>query len=94
MKIQKFTKVGAPCVKVLKKTLVHIIRILPPSFRHILCGKILFVNKNIFWTTTSFVAIVIMGVIMGNKLNIAVTELMNKTQMARYNNYLYNTENI
>lgn len=60
-----------------KKCLAHFLRILPPGFKHVLHGIIFFNNINILYTTsqifkyyaTSFVAIVIMAVIKGNKLN-------------------------
>jgi hypothetical protein len=56
-----------------KKTVGTFIKNHALGFKHVLCGKILFVNKSIFCTTTSFVAIVIMVIVMGDKLNIAAT---------------------
>jgi hypothetical protein len=41
---------------------------MPLGFKHVLCGKILSINKRVFYTATSFVVIV-----MGDKLNIVVT---------------------
>jgi hypothetical protein len=38
------------------------------GFIHVLCGRILFVNKSIFYIAMSFV-----DVVMGDKLNIVVT---------------------
>jgi hypothetical protein len=47
--------------------------IMPPGFRHVLCGKILSISKSIFYTTTSFMAIAILIIVMGDKTNIVVT---------------------
>jgi hypothetical protein len=46
---------------------------MPPDFKHVLCGKILYISKSIFCTTISFVVVVILAIVMGGKLNIAVT---------------------
>ncbi len=48
--------------------LAPLLRIMPLGFKHVLCGKILSINKRVFYTATSFVVIV-----MGDKLNIVVT---------------------
>jgi hypothetical protein len=53
--------------------LAPLLKILPPSFRHVLCGRIFSINRSIFCTATSFMAIVILVVVMGDKLNIAIT---------------------
>ncbi len=50
-----------------------LLQILPLGFKHVLSGKILSVNRKVFCTTTSFVAIVILAIIMGDKFNIIVT---------------------
>jgi hypothetical protein len=63
------TKVGAPCLEAKKMFLAHLLRILLLDFKHVPCGKILFDNISIFYTTniifkyfaTSFVVIVIVA---------------------------------
>jgi hypothetical protein len=60
---------------VLKQKIIiaPLLKILPLGFKHVLCGKILYVNKSIFCTTMSFVVIVIMAIVIEDKLNIIVT---------------------
>jgi hypothetical protein len=41
---------------------------MPLGFKHVLCGKILFIDKRVFCTAMSFVVVVIMVVVMGDKL--------------------------
>jgi hypothetical protein len=60
--------VGVPFVEAILFFLVHLLKIMPHGFRHVLCGRILFVTISIFCIAMSFVVVV-----MGNKLNIAVT---------------------
>jgi hypothetical protein len=48
--------------------LVPLLIIMPPDFKQVLCGRILFVDKSIFYTTKSFVAIAILAIVMGDKL--------------------------
>jgi hypothetical protein len=55
-----------------KKKFAPLLRILSASFKHVLCGKILFVNIDIFYTT-AFMVVVILAIVMGDKLNIVVT---------------------
>jgi hypothetical protein len=71
MLAQKSTRVGAPCVEV-KKSFSAFIRKFALNFKHLLCGKILYINISIFCIATSFVAIVILAVIMGDKSKIVV----------------------
>jgi hypothetical protein len=56
-----------------KIKLAPLLRIMPLGFRHVLCGKILSISKRVFYIATSFVAIVILAIIMGYKLNIVIT---------------------
>jgi hypothetical protein len=44
-----------------------------PGFRHDLYGIILFINISKFYIAMSFMAIAILAIVMGNKLNIVVT---------------------
>jgi hypothetical protein len=43
---------------------------LPLGFKHVLCARILFVNRSIFCIATSFVVVAILTIVMGHKLNI------------------------
>jgi len=70
--VQKSTKVSAPCVEA-KNHLVHLLRILPFGFIHVLRGRTLSISRSIFCIATSFVSIIILVMVMGEKLNIVVT---------------------
>jgi hypothetical protein len=62
-----------PCVEAKKMFLTPLLIIMPPGFKHVLFGKILFISRSIFYTALSFVAIAILAIVMGNKLNIVIT---------------------
>jgi hypothetical protein len=49
------------------------LRIMPLGFKHVLCGRILSISKRVFYTTMSFVVVVILVVVMGDNLNITIT---------------------
>jgi hypothetical protein len=51
----------------------HLLRIIPLDFIHVLCGNILFVSRSIFCVAMSFVVIIILVVVLGDKLNIIIT---------------------
>jgi hypothetical protein len=69
---RNLTRFGAPCVEKII-FLAPLLKILPPTFRHVLCGRILSITKSIFCIAASFMVIVILVVAMGDKLNIVVT---------------------
>jgi hypothetical protein len=70
--IQKYTIVSAPCVET-KNNNWRIINNLASSLKHVLHGKILSNNKSIFCIAMSFMVVVILAIVMGDKLNIAIT---------------------
>jgi hypothetical protein len=74
-----------------KKEINTFIKNLTLGFTHLLCDKILFVKRSIFYIAMSFMVVFILAIIMGDKLNIIVTGLVSKTLVVKYDNYLYYT---